>query len=124
MMEKFEDIGKQMPYNESQEYLDNLVSRVTEKAVEEGRESLQKGRKRGLHTILWPAISVAAAAAVLLFVFLGRGAGEPENQTHIAMNTESPIDTFLNGLSDEELMQLSSYEIEEVSLAEEDKSYE
>ncbi|MBR2134979.1 MAG: hypothetical protein IJ855_01990 [Bacteroidales bacterium] len=122
MMEKFDNIGKQMPYKESQEYLDNLVSRVTEKAVEEGRESLQKGRKRGLHTILWPAVSIAAA--VLLFVFLGRGAGEPENQTSIAMNTESPIDTFLNGLSDEELMQLSSYEIEEVSLAEEDKSYE
>ena len=39
-MEKFENIGKQMPYNESQEYLDNLVSRVTEKAVEKAKEDV------------------------------------------------------------------------------------
>ncbi|MBR5074565.1 MAG: hypothetical protein IKX26_04965 [Bacteroidales bacterium] len=92
-----ENKSVQMPYSEKEEYLDALVSRVTEKAVEEGRTP-----KKSLRGPLWLAASVAAAA-VLLFVFIGRG-GE---------DTEGPIDKYLASLSDEELLQLSSYEIEE-----------
>ena len=95
-MEKMENITRQMPYSESEEYLDNLVSRVTEKAVE-------AGKKKSFRGPLWIAASLAAAAAILLFVFIGRG-GE---------KTEGPLDKYLANLTDDELMQLSSYEMEE-----------
>lgn len=95
-MEKMENISRQMPYSESEEYLDNLVSRVTEKAVE-------AGTKKSFKAPLWIAASVAAAAAILLFVFIGRGEEK----------TEGPLDKYLASLPDDELMQLSSYEVEE-----------
>lgn len=97
-MEKMENISRQMPYSVSEEYLDNLVSRVTEKAVEAG-----KTQKKSFRAPLWIAAGVAAAAAVLLFVFIGRG-GE---------KTEGPLDKYLANLTEDELMQLSSYEMEE-----------
>ena len=95
-MEKMDNKSKQMPYSETEEYLDNLVSRVTDKAVEAGKTQKKSFRQ------LWIAASLAAAAAVLLFVFIVRGE-----------NTEGPIDKYLASLSDEELLQLTSYEIEE-----------
>lgn len=96
-MKNMENKTRQMPYSESEEYLDNLVSRVTNKAVE-----AVKTQKKSFRP-LWIAASLAAAAAVLLFIFIGRG-GE---------NAEGPIDKYLASLSDEELLQLTSYEIEE-----------
>ena len=96
MMEKMDNKSRQMPYSETEEYLDNLVSRVTDKAVEAGKTQKKSFRP------LWIAASLAAAAAILLFVFIGRGE-----------NTEGPIDKYLASLSDEELLQLTSYEIEE-----------
>ena len=107
-MEKFDDIGKKMPYQESEEYLDNLIANVTETAVE-------KGNSGRMQRILWPAVSIAAAAAVLLFVFIGRNSETPRPSVHIAQNTESPMDDFLASISDEDLMQLTGYEMEEIS---------
>lgn len=103
-MKKIEDISRQMPYSESEEYLDALVSRATDKAIEEG-----KAQKKSFRP-LWIASGVAAAAAVLLFVFIGKGFRTGEvNLSH----SDGPIDTYLASLSDDELMQLSSYEMEE-----------
>lgn len=102
-MEKFEKISKQMPYEVSEEYLDNLVSRVTEKAVESGKE-----KKRSYAPYYW-AVSLAAAAAILLFVFIGNWRGSDSSK--LVAQAESPIDKYLNGLSDDELMQLSYYEV-------------
>lgn len=116
-MEKFENIGKKMPYAESQEYLDNLIANVTETAIEKGNS----GRTQ---RILWPAVSIAAAAAVLLFVFIGRNTEKPEPSIQIAQNTESPMDDFLDGLSDDDLMQLSDYEVEEISLSDYEEYFE
>ena len=96
-MEKMDNKSRQMPYSETEEYLDNLVSRVTDKAVEAGKTQKKSFRP------LWIAASLAAAAAILLFVLIGRGVEK----------AEGPIDKYLASLSDEELLQLSSYEIEE-----------
>ncbi|MBQ3381967.1 MAG: hypothetical protein IJG54_01350 [Bacteroidales bacterium] len=116
-MEKFDDIGKKMPYQESEEYLDNLIANVTETAVE-------KGNSGRMQRILWPAVSIAAAAAVLLFVFIGRNSETPKPSVHIAQNTESPVDDFLDGLSGDDLMQLSDYEVEEISLSDYEEYFE
>lgn len=68
------------------------------------------------HRIFWPVVSVAAAAAVLLvFILAGKDRQEPEPSVQIAQVTESPVDAFLDGLSDEDLMELSSYETEDLS---------
>ncbi|MBR4802129.1 MAG: hypothetical protein IK041_04895 [Bacteroidales bacterium] len=110
-MEKFEEISKQMPYSESEEYLDSLVAKVTRQALESeasGRatENGFAGRRR--IRPLWIGGAVAAAAAVLLFFILGR------NSDNVTQDI-GPIDKYLASISDEEAMQLSYYEIEEYS---------
>ena len=92
-MEKFENISKQMPYNVSEEYLDNLVSKVTEKAVESGKE-----KKRSYAPYYW-AVSLAAAAAILLFVFI-RNWGEKESRELMAPTGGVQVPTIrLTGVS-------------------------
>lgn len=123
-MKDLKNISKRMPFTESEDYLDNLISEVTEKAVNEGHragsgnmgdridEAFGGIRRR----IFWPVVSVAAAAAVLLvFILAGKDRQEPEPSVQIAQVTESPVDAFLDGLSDEDLMELSSYETEDLS---------
>ncbi len=115
-MEKFNN--SQMPYKENEEYLDNLISEVTEKAIEKGRISTQR--------ILWPIISTAVAAAVLLFVFLGNIGNNHKPTPTLAQNTDSPVDEFLENLSEDELMRLSYYDVESSdynSLSTEDMSW-
>ncbi|MBO4692180.1 MAG: hypothetical protein IKZ50_04375 [Bacteroidales bacterium] len=113
-MEKFENISKQMPYEVSEEYLNNLVSRVTEKAVESGKE-----KNRGYAPYYW-AVSLAAAAAILLFVFIGNWGGSDSRE--LMAQAESPIDKYLNGLSEEELMQLSYYEVDDELIESEEET--
>ncbi len=127
-MKEFEDIQKRMPYNESEDYLDQLVERATDKAIREGRKSY-------FQKILTPNVrplyaGVAAAATVLLLVTIGitqvrtqdeqLAITEQESVSLMADNKTTsaedagPIDEFLNGLSDEEVQMLAYYELEDI----------
>ena len=94
-MKEKDSISKSMPYFESEDYIDALVFRVTNKAVEEAAV-----KKRSFSGTLWIAASVAAAV-LLLFVFIGKE------------RADSPIDKYFTTLSYDELMQLTCCEIDE-----------
>ncbi len=121
-MKEFEEIQKRMPYAESEDYLDNLVTSATEKAIRQGQTS--KAKVRPLYSAL------AAAAAALLLVTIGVtqfrssdeqiAIAEQESLTLLAENTtesaedRGPIDDFLYSLSDEEVQMLAYYEMVDI----------
>lgn len=102
----FDNIGKRMPYQESGEYLDNLIDVSTEKAITQ-HVSAKKNRHRGL-------MATSAAAVALLIIGFGIAFFNGDNSQKVIMNDQGPLDEFLNTLSDEEAAQLSFYEMEEI----------
>ena len=105
MEELFKDIGKKMPYKESEEYLDALIDKATENAINHHASVRRKPRL---------GMMLASAAAVALLVIgigltLFKGQDKPAT-----ISDQGPLDEFLSSLSDEEAAQLSFYEIEEI----------
>lgn len=107
-MNEFDNIGKKLPYNESETYLDNLINEATENAIM--CQNPKKSKKR------WSMIVVSAAASVLLIIGIGSSLLHERNNTidNVTLNNEGPIDEFLNDLTDEEVAMLTDYELEEI----------
>lgn len=118
-MKTIDNMGKKMPYKESQEYLDTLIARTTEKAISEGRDERREARVR-------PLMRYAAAAAIaVLLVFAGITLWSPASEGVVAeLKTDTlptmavtegtgPIDEFLNEISDDDAQLLAYYEIED-----------
>lgn len=107
MKDLLNDIGKKMPYTESQEYLDGLIDRTTEQAVKQ--HVVTRSRRR------WGVMVASAAAVALLLVSIGLTVMNNESQRpDVTLQTQSPIDEFLSSLTDEEVAQLPYIEIEEI----------
>ena len=107
MNDLLNDIGKKMPYQESKDYLDRLLEQAAQKAIM--HEHKRKSSRRLAMMI------ISAAAVVLLVVGIGLSVTGHGSKTVIAtQQVESPMDQFLNSLSEEELSQLPYYEIEEI----------
>ncbi len=118
-MKEFENIQKRMPYSESEEYLDKLVEKATEKAIRQGKTT--KPQIRRIYIVM-------AAAAVLLLLTIGVTQFHTQEEQLAMVQQEStslmadnstttaedpgPIDDFLNGLSDEEVQMLAYYEMD------------
>jgi len=107
-MKDFENIGKGMPYAEDQDYVGRLVESATDRALRQAPKA---------KTVRLKAKWMAAAAAAALLI---AGAGITYHhslstpQPQLAEETTGPIDIFLNSLSDEDALLLTSYEIEEI----------
>ena len=104
MDELFDNIGKRTPYRESEEYLDDLIDKATENAI---NHQVHPNSKSKL------GMMIASAAAIVLLIIgirlvLFNGQDKP------AIGDQGPLDEFLSTLSDEEAAQLSFYEIEEI----------
>lgn len=105
-MKEFQDIGKKMPFAEGKDYINDLISQSTEVAIKKGRNS-QKSSIR-----MW-VVSAAASVAILA----GIGIISFHDTTSVfptAKNETSPIDQFLNDLTDEEVQMIAYYEIEDI----------
>ena len=97
MNELLNDIDKRLPYQESDEYLDSLIDSATEHAITHHAHSHSKWRVTMIKL---------SAAAVTLF--------NGHTTQPVTMDNQSPLDEFLNTLSDEEAAQLQYFEIEEI----------
>jgi len=108
MSDTFNDIGKRMPYQESEEYLSNLIEQATENAI-------QQHHLGNAATKRWGMIA-SAAAAVLLIIGIGITVlnNHSSQNDAVALQSGGPIDEFLNTLTDEEIAMLPCYEIEEI----------
>ncbi|MBO4380152.1 MAG: hypothetical protein J5784_04035 [Muribaculaceae bacterium] len=105
-MNEFDKIGQDMPYTESDDYLDNLISSATENAIE-------KNRSKG--TIAkWTIASLAAASVAVLVVVGVKLFNDQPAQPVVAHENVSPIDEFLDGLNDDDAQLLAYYEVEDV----------
>ena len=105
--DSFENLGKKLPYRESDEYLDTLLDRVAENAVR--RQDRTHGKKH------WGLMLTSAAAVALLVLGIGLTVLNNGRSQHVLVQqTDSPIDEFLNSLTDEEVAQLPCFEIEEI----------
>ncbi len=101
------DVGKRLPYHEGEEYLDNLLEQVAATAVR--HRSQARARRH------WALMITSAAAVVLLVLGIGLSVLNSNEKIMVtASPSSSPMDEFLNSLTDEEVAQLPYYEIEEI----------
>ncbi len=102
-----DNVGKRLPYIESDAYLDNLLDRVGQVAID--RQHHSRATKR------WSRMLVSTAALVLLLLGIGFTVMNNSSPQHVAAcEADGPVDEFLNSLTDEEVAQLTYYEIEEI----------
>ncbi len=106
-MKEVQNIGKRMPYAESEDYLNELFTKATEQAI-------SQGQKAKTHPIrMWMA---AAAAALVLIGGVTITYFHQNNTEELVaeQTTTGPIDHFLDNLTDDEAQQLAYYEIEDI----------
>ncbi|MBR5102868.1 MAG: hypothetical protein IK092_07065 [Muribaculaceae bacterium] len=105
-MKDFNKIGKQLPYDESEEYLEQLINDSTQKAI---NNSKSKSKSK---TVKW----IAAAASIAIIVGLGITFSSKliKSKKVTTMQVSSPLDDFLNQLSDDDAQLLVYYDINEI----------
>ena len=108
MNQIFNDIGKRMPYQESEEYLNDLIDKSIEKAVMQHSAARRN----------WSRMLMAASVAAMTLLILGLGVTlfNGWDAQPVSMSDQGPLDEFLSTLSDEEAAQLQFYEMEEIPM--------
>ena len=101
-MKPFDDIDTNLPYKESEEYVERLVAKCSREAV---RKSQNKTDRPYMRPWVYGAVSIAAAAIVMA-VFIWK----PDNSSPAS----SPIDSFLSGLTQEEIQMISTWNVDEI----------
>jgi len=91
---------KKMPFVEEEGYVERLVQQVTDRTVSQRRKSMQR-------TVL-----VRLAASIAAVAIIGGASSRFLSCSNI-LSPDSPLDSFLAGLSDDEASQLDYYDIEE-----------
>ncbi len=104
-MKEFQNIEKKMPFAEDKDYINNLISKSTEVAINQGKD-YRKSFK------MWIA---SAAASIVILTGIGITYFHSTTSADItAENTSSPIEQFLNNITDEEVQMIAYYEIEDI----------
>ena len=104
-MKELENIRTDLPYEESPAYLEQLIGRCKNAALEAA-----KPQKRTVRPWFYGAASLTAAAAVAIVVFLWT---QRSSRPDLSL-TSSPIDTFLASLSDEEAAMIEDWPIDDI----------
>lgn len=103
-MKPFDDINTDLPYKETDEYVETLVARCSEEAIRLSKAG-KKTERHSHRPWLYGAVSIAAAA-IAITVFIWR-----PNHSNSSL---SPIDSFLSGLTQEEIQMISDWTIDEI----------
>ena len=105
-MKELEAIGKKMPFAESDEYVRQLVDNATEKALQQ-----PKVKVHSLRVVLAAAAAIVLLIAGIGITYYNKVTAEAQLT---AQQTESPMEQFLDDLTDEEVQLLAYYEIEDI----------
>lgn len=103
-----------LPFVETDAYVDNLLDRATEHAIRTTPARNKSNRHR------WRAVTAAAvatAAAVVIGFCVEWNAPSADNalRQQVAYTaSQSPLDQYLQSISDEEAQQIIDYEMEEI----------
>ena len=94
-----------MPYRESNQYVEFLTERSTEYAI----------RHAATHTVCKTAIALTAAASLLFIAGIAILRYDPTPQPLVShVDVISPIEEFINTLTDEEARQIICHDIDEI----------
>ena len=105
-MSHFDNIGKRLPYTESEPYLDALTQRAPDNAIAHQRAATHRNR-RWLYTAAAAiALAIAATAGIMKFFMV------PTTDT--IQQTDGPLAEFLDGLSDDDALLLAYYDIDDL----------
>ena len=102
-----------MPFNESNDYIDNLWMKAAEKALAQGEKSHSKTPILTLRRHILTAVATAALIVLVTTIswkFIGKQFS-PDSSQQVAVASENPLDDFLGSISDEEARQIDSYQI-------------
>ena len=101
-MKEFGNINTELPYKESESYVDAIVEKSMETARLHGRVKRKMNRN-----LVYTLAGVAAAAVIVLAVVIqfGRKTLQPEG---------SPIEMFLASISDSEAAMIVDWPIEDI----------
>lgn len=102
-MKPFDDINTGLPYKESDEYVEKLVARCSGEAIRKSQVRTTADRPV-LNPWLYGAASIAAAIVIAVFIW----------KPGFSNSAASPIDSFLSGLSAEEIQMISDWTIDEI----------
>ena len=104
-LEKF--AGKNMPYNESEDYVAQLIERSANRAIKTAASAPKRGK-----VLRWTLEAISAAAVLLIgvlsFVDLNRESDFEKIQNSMTLSE------VLNSMSEEELMSVNCYVIEDI----------
>lgn len=100
-MKEFGKINTELPYKESESYVDALVERCKETAMLHGREERKLNR-----TLVYSLAGVAAVAAIVLAVVI-----PSVRKTALPA---SPLEMFLMSISDFEAAMIEDWPIEDI----------
>lgn len=94
-----EEIGKKMPFREEKDYVPQLLALSTESALHAGRTVIARRSPLRIVAMLAVLLTVGGAGWLML---------------HQHEDQQPPLDTFLDNMSDEDLVLLKDYCDEEM----------
>ncbi len=109
-MKNIEEFKKTMPFNESEEYIDNLWMKAADKAVSQQKEP---ARILSIRRHVFTAIATAAVV-ILIATVSWRYIGKQfftESSQQVAVVSDTPLDDFLGSISDEEAAKIECYQV-------------
>ena len=98
--------GKRLPYKENDDYVSRLIAKSADVAIAQAKQS----QKKRFKTVLVRWCSVAAMVAVIVSAYWWNA---PESEFEQYKNSASLADV-LDSMSDEQVMNLYCYELEEI----------
>lgn len=104
-MKDFDNIGKRMPYTESNEYINSLIDKGIDIAI---ARSEKKHNIFGKKLIL-TAVSVAASVAIMLMIFNYESS---TTSTYNKITGAMPLNEVLTSLNDQQVEALDYYSTE------------
>lgn len=107
MKELKDKVGKKLPYREGNDYVAHLITRSADVAINGAVAS-----SKSSVVLRWSRIAVSAAA-VLILGLLCFSKLNSESEYEAYKNSMS-LSEVLNSMSDEDLMYVSYYEIEDI----------
>lgn len=107
-MKDFKEIGKRMPYTESEDYISSLIEKGIDKAIAE------KGSNTNLLFFRRTAIAASAAAAIFVGIFFTFDFSKDSKNVATQIAKSQPIDEVLNSLSDEQVLALTTYSLDDI----------
>lgn len=105
-MKDFENIGKKLPYTESQEYISSIIEKGIEVAI--NAPKIESKKKSNTRVISIVASGIAASIVGFLIVI------NSQTSNYDKVVKSESLTTVLSNMSDKQIMELPTYSLDEI----------